>query len=297
MSLHDKYQQLVNEYNELSQEHESLIGRYEDLEKNYTSLILDHTSLFLNYASLSRTLELIGVNLNNVDELQKFREVMIARTYLIYDYETGRWEWYNWHWLPITWYFYERTRIIHEPMLLEDRVVHYSEMLVREYVNHELIIKIASLLWNESGGDPEKFVNYVLELVHQLPYNETEYAKSPVETFIEGTGDCDNVAILAATLIENKGLDAVLIYGFACSGDGKCGGHAMIGVSLPAPPDDLFRYGRESYWYVDYNGKRYYIAECTPLGNVGNFDNPELVGFFVGDNPWASFKIEYIIDV
>jgi|GEM_PF-905004 len=331
-SLKNDYTNLSSKYNELEGEHSKLLEDYEDLQNKHSKLLEDYKNLGLEFKTLQNrlrekeeeyisivneysrlrdgynTLEskytlllgnltLIGINVGNIDELWKLKETMITRTYLIYNYEREIWEWYFWHWLPIEWYLYERTKIIHEPMTLEDRVVKYSEALVREYIYHPLINKVADFLWEASEGDVEKFVNYVLELVHQLPYNETYYAKSPIETFIEGTGDCDNLAILAATIIENKGLDAVLIYGIACDGI-KCGGHAMIGVALPNLPDDLFRFGRESYWYIEHEGKRYYIAETTPIGgDVANFDNPEHIGFFVGDNPWDIFEIEHIVDV
>lgn len=295
-TLQNKYSILQDKYDSLESEHAKLESEYQTLSLDYKKLSADYSKLSANHTLLLTKLTVIGINTDNIDELWKLREVMVTRTYLIYDYEEDLWRWYFWHWIPIKWYFYERTRIIHEPMTLEDRVVKYSKALVEEYIHHPLINDVADFLWEASGGDEEKFVNYVLELVHQLPYNETYYAKSPIETFIEGSGDCDNLAILAATIIENKGLDAVLIYGTACS-ELRCGGHAMIGVALPKPPDDLFRFGRESYWYVEHDGRIYYIAESTPLGNVANFHNPEYIGFFIGDNPWKSFEVEYIVDV
>ena len=285
-----KYGELQDRYVRLEHEHEVLKGRYEALLANYTDISV-------NYTLLVAGLRFIGINTDNIDELWKLNEVVISKTYLIYDYDEGRWRWYFWCWTSITHYLYERTRIIHEPMILEERVVEYSRALVEGYAHDPIIRDVANFLWMASRGDEEKFVNYVLQIVHQMPYVETLYAKSPIETLIEGTGDCDNLAILAAAIIRNRGLDTVLIHGIACDGS-RCNPHAMIGVALSGPPSDLFEFGRRSYWYIEHNGKRYYVAEYTPIGgNPKNFDKPEIIGFFVGDNPWRSFQIEYVIEV
>jgi len=293
----EEYRVILGKYGELQEKHSELAHEYELLKNMYENLLANYTGLSMNYTLLLAGLGSIGINTSNIDELWKLREVTISKTYLIYNYDSGRWEWYFWRQIPVTYYLHERTRIIHEPMTLEERVAKYSETIVREYAHDPMISDVANFLWGISGGDGEKFVNYVLEIVHQMPYIKMIYAKSPIETLIEGTGDCDNVAMLAASIIESKGLDTILIYGVACGRSG-CGPHVMIGVALPNPPDDLLRFGRTSYWYIEHNGRRYYVAECTPVGgDVRNFDNPEIVGFFVGDNPWMSFEVKYVVDV
>ena len=296
-AIEEEYRDALSRYSELQDRYAKLEHEYDVFRNKYEALLINYTDLSMNYTLLLTGLKSIGINADNINELWKLSEVMISKTYLIYDYDEGLWRWYFWRQVPVTYYLYERTRIVHEPMTLEERVIRYSKTLVKEYVHNPIINDIADFLWNVSGEDGERFVNYVLQIVHQMPYVETHYAKSPVETFIEGTGDCDNVAILAATIIENKGLDAILIYGVACDRSG-CNPHVMIGVALPEPPDDLFKFGRGSYWYIEHDYRRYYVAECTPIGgDVRNFDNPEIIGFFVGDNPWMSFRIKYVVDV
>jgi len=295
--MEERYKDALARYSELRDRYAKLEHEYDVLRDEYEGLLVNYTGLSMNYTLLLAGLRSIGINTDNIDELWKLGEVMISKTYLIYDYDEGLWRWYFWRQVPMTYYLSERTRIVHEPMTLEERVIEYSKSLVKEYVHNPIINDIVDFLWNVSGGDEERFVNYVLQIVHQMPYVETRYAKSPVETFIEGTGDCDNVAILAAAIIKNRGLDTILIYGIACDRSG-CNPHVMIGVALPEPPDDLFKFGRGSYWYIEHDGRRYYVAECTPIGgDVRNFDNPEIIGFFVGDNPWMSFRIKYVVDV
>lgn len=98
----------------------------------------------------------------------------------------------------------------------------------------------------------EDFVNAVLMLVHQIPYEVVAESKFPVETMVENEGDCDLLSYIASSLIEAQDLDVVLLYYEQES-------HMNIGVSLPNPPRD----SRTTVTYVDYGGTRYYMAECT----------------------------------
>lgn len=101
-------------------------------------------------------------------------------------------------------------------------------------------------------SDEEDFVNAVLMLVHQIPYEIVDGAEYPVETFVENRGDCDLLSYVAASLMKAQGLDVVLFYYEHES-------HMNVGVGLPSPPRDA----RTVVSYVDYGGVRYYVAECT----------------------------------
>jgi len=100
--------------------------------------------------------------------------------------------------------------------------------------------------------DEEDFVNAVLMMVHQIPYQIVEGAKYPVETIVENQGDCDLLSYVASSLIKSQDLDVVLFYYEQES-------HMNIGVNLPNPPTNA----RTTISYVDYRGIRYYVAECT----------------------------------
>ncbi|MDH5447794.1 MAG: Ig-like domain-containing protein [Candidatus Bathyarchaeota archaeon] len=100
--------------------------------------------------------------------------------------------------------------------------------------------------------DEENFVNAVLMLVHQIPYQIVEEAKYPVETIVENKGDCDLLSYVATSLIKSQDLSVVLLYYEQES-------HMNIGVSLLNPPTNA----RATISHVDYMETRYYIAECT----------------------------------
>jgi hypothetical protein len=110
---------------------------------------------------------------------------------------------------------------------------------------------IADRLW-EIYDDEEDFANGVLMIVHQITYVETTPAKYPVETIVDGQGDCDLFSFIAASVIKAGGLNVVLLYYEEQS-------HMNIGVQLSSAPEDA----RESVYYVTQDGTRYYVAECT----------------------------------
>jgi len=110
---------------------------------------------------------------------------------------------------------------------------------------------IANRLW-EIYDDEEDFANGVLMIVHQITYVETTPAKYPVETIVDGQGDCDLFSFIAASVMKAGGLDVVLLYYEEQS-------HMNIGVYLSSAPEDA----RDSVYYVTHDGTRYYVAECT----------------------------------
>ena len=129
----------------------------------------------------------------------------------------------------------------------------------------------------------------MLQVTHQLKYELTDNTKYPIETFVEGSGDCDTLAVFAAALMKAGGLDTAVLLGTAKgSPEDEAGvGHAMVGVALDEAPDDHYR---DSEWYVDYGSTRYYLAEATwsdPFRESGDYD---YIGTAVGDNPWAELS-------
>ena len=110
---------------------------------------------------------------------------------------------------------------------------------------------IADKLW-EIYDDEEDFANGVLMIVHQITYVETAPAKYPVETMVNGQGDCDLFSFIAASIMKAGGLDVVLLYY-------ETETHMNIGVHLSSAPIDA----RNGGGYVTYDGDRYYVAECT----------------------------------
>ena len=100
--------------------------------------------------------------------------------------------------------------------------------------------------------DEENFANAVLSIVHQMNYMETTLGKYPVETIVDNTGDCDIFSFVAASILEAKGIDTLLLYYEDQS-------HMNIGVHLDSPPENA----RGNTYSVKHDNIVYYIAECT----------------------------------
>lgn len=100
--------------------------------------------------------------------------------------------------------------------------------------------------------DEENYINLVLMMVHQIPYEVVEEASYPVETIVQNKGDCDGFSFIAASLLKSENFNVVLLFYDEES-------HMNIGVNLPQPPINA----RTTISYVDYMGTRYYMAECT----------------------------------
>ncbi len=96
-------------------------------------------------------------------------------------------------------------------------------------------------------------VMFVATFVQSLHYTSdilvgyNDYTKYPMQTFSDGTGDCEDVSILAAALLNKLGFDVKLLL---------FPGHMAIGVlgeNVNAP-------------YFENNGKKYYYIEMTARG-------------------------------
>lgn len=134
-----------------------------------------------------------------------------------------------------------------------------------KFVTPYALQPIADRLW-DIYDNPEDFANGALMIVHQINYVETLPAKYPVETMIDGQGDCDLFSYIAASIMKAGGLDVVLLYYEAQT-------HMNIGVHLSNPPQDA----RDSVYYVTHDSIKYYVAESTG----GNWKN----GWRVGECP------------
>lgn len=124
---------------------------------------------------------------------------------------------------------------------------------------------IADRLWDIYDNE-EDFANGALMIVHQLTYVETTPAKYPVETMVDGQGDCDLFSLIATSVMKAGGLDVVLLYYEEQT-------HMNIGVHLSSAPQDA----RDSVYYVTHDGTKYYVAESTG----GNWKD----GWRVGECP------------
>jgi len=120
-----------------------------------------------------------------------------------------------------------------------------------KFVTPYTLKPIADKLW-QIYNNTEDFTNGVLMLVHQIGYQEIVPGKYPVETLVDGVGDCDLFAYIAASILEAGGIPVVLLYY-------RNQLHMEIGVDLGRTPTEA----RVEVYSVNVQNVSYYIAECT----------------------------------
>ena len=138
-----------------------------------------------------------------------------------------------------------------------------------KFITPDAVIPIAENIQKTTRNMPnsdEQFANAVLMIVHQLVYVKSN-AKYPVETLVDNSGDCGALSLLAASIMKAGGLDVVLLYY-----KDSYPSHMNVGVHLANAP------AYHTWWmtpkYYQYNGKKYWVAECTPLGDWRVGDQP-----------------------
>jgi len=245
-SLNEKEQELM----EVDQKLEDIIAKLKRVEADYQKLKSEYARLESLYKSQSEKYE-------DESKLQRqLREVLYYRQFTIYDYKND--EYYMPYVLIPAWMYWNRRwnssrRIPYfglDPETLHD----YFRDAVNSWKEDWPIQDLAAQLRGISGEDDEFYANLVLQVVHQLFYNVTDYTKYPIESLVEGSGDCDTLAVLLASLLEAGGLDAIILLGYVRgSAEEEFGGaHALVAVYLSEMPDDITR---ENYWSVSYDGK------------------------------------------
>jgi len=145
----------------------------------------------------------------------------------------------------------------------------YSDGYFPKFVTPDAVKSIAENIQSVTRNAPysdEQFANAVLKLVRQVSYVKSN-AKYPAEAIVDNSGDCDVLSYLAASIMKAGGLDVVLLYYKERSPT-----HMNVGVYLPHTPV-------YSKWWTtpkgyEYNGKKYWVAECTSQADWKVGDQP-----------------------
>lgn len=130
-----------------------------------------------------------------------------------------------------------------------------------------------------AGMDRLGKANLLLSYVQAIPYmydsdlnGRDEYWKFPLETIIDGAGDCEDTSILFCAVAKAMGYDTALMTLYASTVPGSIGAqnHCVSLVSVEGETG----YGA----YTTVGDVGYYFCETTSMGHA------------VGSNPWASVR-------
>jgi len=141
-------------------------------------------------------------------------------------------------------------QVLHQYYTVQNHALYSGSDFVK-FVTPYTLKPIADKLW-QIYNNTEDFTNGVLMLVHQIGYREIVPGKYPIETLVDGVGDCDLFAFVAASILEAGGIPVVLLY----YSDQL---HMEIGVDLGRAPTEA----RVQVYSVNVQNVSYYIAECT----------------------------------
>ena len=148
------------------------------------------------------------------------------------------------------------------------------------YVSHpeddEYISYIAEAIRQmalKQGLTADQYIQSVIKFVRSVTYSTDiqsegydEYPRYPIETLVEHEGDCEDSAILLASIMQASGLSPVLLITKLT----VTPGHAAVGVAGEGSPDLM---------YYRYEGKNYTYVEATDsplrIGEIPNRYKPD----------------------
>jgi len=167
---------------------------------------------------------------------------------------------YVWEYAGRTWTLAERfdfgTYIRYQRLPRVARLTEYGVYVLDPGVGAAIDGLVADLdrLAAGAGLDTWGRLHLVASFVQALRYvpEEGEYPRYPIETLVEGCGDCEDLAILTAAILRHMGFGVVLL---AFTDEM----HMAVGIRVP-PPDAR---GASAY---EWNGEDYYYLETTAAG-------------------------------
>lgn len=99
----------------------------------------------------------------------------------------------------------------------------------------------------------------VVAFVQSIPYSKDyvttglgDYPRYPIETLVDGSGDCEDTAILTAALLKEMNYDVVLI---------NPPGHMAIGITCSKCSGTPYTYNGKKYYYLETTGCNWKVGQ------------------------------------
>ncbi len=261
--LNSDYEDLTEEFNALADEHEALNQQLQDMQDEYTDLMGDHETLMSEYEALTEQYQ----------QLQSEYETLLS------DYEAAFGgldispetipvleKQYTWTWGGV-----ERSVTITVPELLYDYYSgkeRYQTTDYRGYILHplddmylEAIVYEFNAIMVDEGLSEENKTGLVVSFIQSMEYaldietkGVTEYPRFPVETLVEGGGDCEDTGILMASLLDIMGYNVSLI---------MLPNHLAVGVAVNAIGVHWV-HENVTYFYLETTAPGWEVGEVPP---------------------------------
>jgi hypothetical protein len=284
-TLTEEYDKLSDDINELTKENAQLATELSIIQEDYSTLSEDYNKLTENFTELHGIYELLR---SEHEELLGDFEAsfggldinpesipIIERDYSWdYEFKSQNISLY----IPEPLYNYYSSKERYPTNDYSIYVVNpYDDQYLKVITNEFDIIAV------ENGLTDEEKINLLISFVQDLHYvsdgsttSFDEYPRFPIETLVEGGGDCEDTSILMASMLRAMNQSVALVY-FPY--------HMGVGIATD---------GTGAGW--NFNGKKYYYLETTALGwSLGQipeeYEANDAVIYPVADEPF--FVIEW----
>ncbi|MDD5142385.1 transglutaminase-like domain-containing protein [Methanoregula sp.] len=118
--------------------------------------------------------------------------------------------------------------------------------------------RITTTFQNKADSKTEAAYN-LIAFIQSLPYSKDyistgydEYPRYPIETLVDGTGDCEDTAILTAALLKEMGYDVVLV---------SPPRHMAVGITCDGCKGSPFVYNHKNYYYLETTGNNWKVGQ------------------------------------
>ncbi len=224
---------------------DTLKTRYEGVLANYTAISLEKSQLQASYDALNTKYQaLIGEPIGSAED-------SIAKTYI-------------WSFSGKVW-----TVELQVPKATLDHFRNHARMNSEDYslyvtnsADDDYMTGVANklrVLASQEGYTGAREVNFVASFVQSMPYefdNVTtgyqEYARYPIETLVDGRGDCECKSILTAELLDRLDYKVAMI---------DLPEHVAVGVYLPNGSGSFYTHDGVSYFYLETTHTGWFVGD------------------------------------
>ena len=159
--------------------------------------------------------------------------------------------------IPEEVYQFYRERTHYNDDLMHYVLSEYDREYVREIVQS---FRAGGERWGLSDLDN---VFNVVSFVQSLKYvsdatsrGEDEYVRYPIETLVDGIGDCEDVVILAASILHEMGYSVLLVL---------LPDHLALAVKYDKDfPGTYYEYGGKKYYYLEMTNQGWDLGQIPP---------------------------------
>ena len=264
--LTSDYEGLTGEFNALTDEHEELNQQLQGLQDEHTDLMGDQEELMSEYEALTEQYEQLH---SEYETLLSDYEAAFGGLDISPESIPVLEKLYTWEWDGV-----ERSVTITVPEQLYD---YYSEKEryqttdYRGYLLHplddqyiEALLYEFNLIQVYEGLTEENKTDLVISFIQSMDYTLdtdskglTEYPRFPVETLVDGGGDCEDTGILMASLLDDMGYNVSLIL---------LPDHLAVGVEVNATGVNWV-YDNVTYYYLETTATGWDIGAVPPEHN------------------------------